>query len=41
MCIAPSHPLVADDSVEIESVCFHDNLSNNQVHGKRKRKYAQ
>lgn len=40
VCIAPSHPIVTDDSIEIESIDFHNgsfDLSKNKVYGKRKR----
>ena len=39
VCIAPSHPVITDNSIEIESVDFQNesfDLSKNKVHGKRK-----
>jgi hypothetical protein len=42
VCIAPTHPALADDTIEIESIAFQNesfDVSNNKVHGKRKSKY--
>ena len=41
VCIAPTHPVVADPSIEIESIDFKNekfDYSKNEVHGKRKSK---
>ena len=43
VCIAPSHPIVTDNFIEIESVQFRNesfDVSNNKVHGKRKSKFS-
>lgn len=40
VCVAPSHPLITDDSLEIDSVGFQNesfDLLKNRVHGKHKK----